>query len=438
MADLSRRDVFKLGAAGALGLAAMSGAKPATAADELMFKPEDGASLRVLRWSQFVQGDWDLWQANTKKFTEATGVAVRVDREGWPDLPPKSAVAASVGAGPDIIIDFFDDAQLYPDKLLDVSDLATHLGDKYGGWYDVCPKYATHDGRWIALPLGASGACIVHRTSWIKAAGFDSIPRDMDGFLKLCQAMKANGHPAGMALGNAIGDGAWTYWLVWAFGGKLVDENNKVAINSPETIRALEYARELYDSFIPGTLSWLDPNNNKVFLDGQIGLTNNGISIYYAAKNAKDEKLRAMAEDINHANFPVGPVGRPTELHLYSQAMVFKYCKYPNAAKAYLEFMWDKPQYEPWQSAAIGYVTQPLKAYEQNAVWSSDPKNLPYRDVLKNMLPHGYAGTLGPASAGAMNDYVMQNMVAAAGSGAKTPQQAAADAETRLKRFYQG
>jgi multiple sugar transport system substrate-binding protein len=116
--------------------------------------------------------------------------------------------------------------------------------------------------------------------------------------------------------------------------------------------------------------------------------------------------------------------------------MAFKYTKYPNAAKAYLQFMWEKEQYEPWQTAAIGYVTQPLIAYEQNKVWSTDPKNLPYRDVLKNMLWHGYSGKLGYSSAAAMNDYIVQNMVASAASGAKSPQDAIAEAEKRLNRFY--
>ena len=74
-------------------------------------------------------------------------------------------------------------------------------------------------------------------------------------------------------------------------------------LDSPETLKALEYAKELYANFIPGTLSWLDPNNNKAFLDGQISLTNNGISIYYAAKNSPDPKLKEMAADINHANY---------------------------------------------------------------------------------------------------------------------------------------
>ena len=54
--------------------------------------------------------------------------------------------------------------------------------------------------------------------------------------------------------------------------------------------------------------------------------------------------------------------------------MIFKYTKYPNAAKEYLRFMMEKEQYEPWQQASIGYVSQPLAAYEENPIWTSDPE----------------------------------------------------------------
>ena len=66
-----------------------------------------------------------------------TGVEVRVDAEGWEDVRPKAAVAANVGSGPDIIISTMEDAHQYPDKLVDVTDVANYLGAKYGGWYDV-------------------------------------------------------------------------------------------------------------------------------------------------------------------------------------------------------------------------------------------------------------------------------------------------------------
>ena len=401
------------------------------------FKPEKGAKLRVLRWSRFVQGDIDAYMANVKRFIEKTGIEVRVDNEGWEDVRPKAAVAANTGAGPDIILSTNDDANLYPDKLLDVTDLAEYLGKKYGGWYPAGEAFMRPDGKkWIGLPLGAAGSLIVYRESLVKAAGFDTFPKDTDGFLKLYKALKEKGTPGGMALGNATGDSVWTNWLVWAFGGKLVDTSNKVVIDSPETLKALEYAKELYANFIPGTLSWLDPNNNKAFLDGQIAVTNNGISIYYAAKNSQDPKVKEMASDINHAVFPIGPVGVATESHLFFNQMVMKYTKYPQAAKEFLRFMMEQEQFDPWLQGAGGYVAQPLRAYEKSAIWTADPKNTPYRDSVKNLRPAGYAGKLGYASAGAAADFIIPNMVAEAASGSKTPKEAAERAQKRAERYY--
>lgn len=400
-------------------------------------QPEKGAQLRVLRWKRFVQGDEDVYMANAKKFTDKYGIPVRVDNEGWEDVRPKAAVAANTGAGPDIILSTNDDANLYPDKLVDVTDVAEYLGRKYGGWYPVSYQYLRPDGkRWIGVPLGAAGNALVYRTSMLKAAGFNSVPKDLDGFLRMMKALKDKGTPGGFALGNATGDGnTWTHWLVWAHGGKLVNEKNEVVIDSPETIRALEYGRELYGTFVPGTLSWLDPNNNKAFLDGQISITSNGISIYYAAKNATDPKVKELEGDINHSNFPIGPVGRPTEFNLFFNQLIYRYTKYPKAAKEFLRFMMEEEQISPWVTASIGYVTPALTVYEKHKVWS-DPKAVPYRDAMKIMLPSGYAGKMGYASAGALADFIIVNMVAEAAAGQNSPKDAAARAQKRAERYY--
>lgn len=441
MNDFNRRR-FLEGTAGVATTAALGGTAaiwaPAVHAQAVpAYKPEKGAKLRVLRWSRFVQGDIDAYMANVKKFTEKTGIEVRVDNEGWEDVRPKAAVAANTGAGPDIILSTNDDANLYPDKLLDVTDLAEYLGKKYGGWYPAVEAYLKPDGKkWIGLGLGAAGSYIVYRQSHVKAAGFDSFPKDTTGFLALMKALKEKGTPGGMALGNATGDGLWCNWLIWSHGGMLVDKDNKVVIDSAETLRALEYGKELYATFIPGTLSWLDPNNNKAFLDGQVSLTNNGISIYYAAKNSKDDKVKELVADIQHSAFPIGPVGVPTESHLFFNQMIMKYTKYPQAAKEFLRFMMEQEQFDPWLTGAGGYIAQPLRAYEKTAIWTVDPKHTPYRDGVKSMRPAGYAGKLGYASAGAGADFIVVNMVAEAVSGSKTPKEAMERAQKRAERYY--
>ena len=208
-------------------------------------------------------------------------------------------------------------------------------------------------------------------------------------------------------------------------------------INSPRPIKALEYAKELYETFVPGTLSWLDPNNNKAFLDGQISLTNNGISVYYAAKNSQDPKVKEMAEDINHASLPIGPVGKPTEFQLFFNQMIFKYTKFPKAAKAFLALHDGSRAVRPVACRRRSATSrQPLRDYEKNPIWTVDPKHMPYRDSMKNMLPSGHAGQMGYASAGALADFIVVNMVAEAASGRRSPQEAAERAQKRAERYY--
>jgi multiple sugar transport system substrate-binding protein len=65
---------------------------------------EKGASLRMLRPVRFVQPDEDVFRANAKRFTDKTGVEVKLDFVGWEDINQQTAVTSNSGAGPDIII----------------------------------------------------------------------------------------------------------------------------------------------------------------------------------------------------------------------------------------------------------------------------------------------------------------------------------------------
>lgn len=437
----TRRDTIKLGAgvgaATLLGSTALRAEIPVADATPPDLPIEDGAELRVLRPAKFVDGDEVLFMQNTEAFTAATGVPVRIDVESWEDLRPKTAVAANVGQGPDVVLAWSDDPHKFTDSTLDLTDVATYLGEKYGGWYPLAERMGTSDGRWIAMPIGASGGRVVYRQSMLNEVGYDAVPEDVDGFLEMNQKLHAAGKPGGLALGNAVGDAnAWCHWLVWAFGGAMVDEEDNVIINSPETIEALNYAKALYATFIPGTLSWLDASNNKAYLDGQVSWTQNGISIYYAAKNSEDERIKAIAEDTFHARMPIGAVGRPTERCLMVNSMVFNFTPYPNAAKRYLQFMMESEQYDPWLQASIGYWGHPLKAYENSAIWSVDPKHEAYKSVIADSLWDGYKGSVGEASAAVLSDFVMVQMVASVCADQATPEEAAAEAERRARRYY--
>src|SRR3989442_14584182 len=88
------------------------------------------------------------------------------------------------------------------------------------------------------------------RISALKTAGFSKFPATTGEFLVFAKATKKNNTPGGMALGHATGDAnCWVHWCLWAHGGNVVDAKDKVILNSPETEKALTYAKQLYESF---------------------------------------------------------------------------------------------------------------------------------------------------------------------------------------------
>ena len=135
---------------------------------------------------------------------------------------------------------------------------------------------------------------------------------------------------------------------------------------------------------ISGTAAWNDASNNKAFLAGEINWTDNGISIYVAAK--KDPTKNDIAKDMDHAVWPVGPVGKPTELHLMYPIMAMTHTKYPQACKALMAFMLEADQFNKWLEASQGYLTHCLNAYDKNPIWTADPKNTIFGEAGKRTL----------------------------------------------------
>jgi multiple sugar transport system substrate-binding protein len=301
------------------------------------------------------------------------------------------------------------------------------LGEKFG-------KRAKTN-NWIGLPMGGSGGPLVYRASALKEAGFDKVPTTHADLLKLCQQLQKIKKPAGFALGNAVGDAnGFANWMLWSHGGALVDDDGKVILNSKETVNALNFVKELYPTFIPGTMSWNDISNNRAYASNELFFTANGVSMYFALKN--DPATKAIADDTEHALLVKGVANTAPMSATVLNGMVFKHTKYPNAAKAYLTFMMEAEQYDPWLTGCLGYWSHPLNAYDKSKVWESDPKIALYRSTMNNRFWSGYKGPITQAAGTVTAEYILVQMFASVASGQATPAEAAKEAERRTRRYY--
>jgi multiple sugar transport system substrate-binding protein len=146
--------------------------------------------------------------------------------------------------------------------------------------------------------------------------------------------------------------------------------------------------------------------------------------------------MKEIADDIRTTNMPIGPVGEAVELHQTTSISIFDHTPYPQAALAYLQFMYQPERMNAWITGASAYCCQALKGFADNPVWTSNPIHAPYAKASETLRPNGYAGPLGYASAGVMADYVLVDMFAAAVTGQATTEDAVANAAKRANRYY--
>ena len=246
---ISRRDLLMTGA-GLAGAAALPGLTvPAFAQGAAMpeFKPEPGASLRMLRWSPFVMRARKMRGSPTPRSSPRPPASRCASTRKAGKTSARRPRSPPMWAPAGIVWVWFDDAQQYPDKLLDVTPLANGLAAKYGGWYEAPALYTKKDGKFIRPAARHHRQCRGVSRQLDEGSRVQRIPEGHQGVPGDGQGPEGQDHPMGFTLGHGVGDGNnFCHWVLWSHGGKMVDDNAKVVINSPETVAALRYVAELY------------------------------------------------------------------------------------------------------------------------------------------------------------------------------------------------
>ncbi|MBS0642835.1 MAG: extracellular solute-binding protein [Proteobacteria bacterium] len=397
------------------------------------FTPEKGAQLLLLRPTVIQPGEGDALAANIAAFSAATGVSVQTETYPPEDIPGRNVLYLANTAGADVCWAPGGTAHLVNDRMINVSEITDYLASKYGPWTPLARDYGMQYGRWFNVPATITGVPMAYRVSWLRQAGFESFPKTTDELVRLCQALKRIGHPAGFALGRSFTEGnCFAYWLLWAFGGQVANESNRPALESDRTLAAIEYLRQLYPNLAPGILGWKDGSGSAAFLAGECGLTNATAALYTQAKRTTP----AIAADMAFAPMPIGPVGMPTAMARVDSMMIYRYEKYPQASKALITFLMEAPQYPKLVTGAAGFVTPVLQGFGNNPLFQSDPKLTWFATAGQDARPLCWPQAANQGAAQVFAYFVVQEMFAAAGSGQAEPRVAMRRAQQQVERFY--
>ncbi|MHB1004853.1 MAG: ABC transporter substrate-binding protein [Chloroflexota bacterium] len=401
-----------------------------------------GVALNFLTWANFVPASDEVLKSLSDDWGKRSGATVKIEIISQNDLQAKSTAAVQAGAGPDLIMMRHNWPHLYEAGLVDVSDIAEDLGKQYGGYYPDQIANNKVKGTWRSVPFNGLPNAVVYRADVVKAVtGSEAFPDTYDDLLKVgTEIKKAKKMAFGQAHGHAINDAnSCAYADLWAFGGKEVLEDGKtVALNSPETLASVDWKVKAWKpAFDDSGLGWDDSSNNRAYLAEEIWATNNGASIYLAARDDttdNKDKMHQLASVSAHSANPKGPGGR-FHYHVTNCMAVLNYSKNVPAAKEYIKYLMSKDVYHKWLVATKGFHTGPTKFWENDSVWDIDPKMKIFHDIGQYGRVPGYAAAPSKQASEAMSKFIIVDMFAKALSGSSS-KDAIAWAESELKKIY--
>ncbi|MFZ3576967.1 ABC transporter substrate-binding protein [Virgibacillus sp. DJP39] len=215
--------------------------------------------------------------------------------------------------------------------------------------------------------------------------------------------------------------------FIASYGGQIIDEENNVVANSPETIKAIKKMQEIVGSdFVPDNiLNFMETETETAFIEGKSVFARNWP---YMQASAADESRSKVAGNVEITTLPKGDAGSASTLGGW-MTMINRYSENQQAAWEFVKFMTGP---EGQKITAIEGGSAPtLKAlYDDEEIKEASPlfANPEFVKVLESAVPRPITPIYPVISD------ILQIELSKALAGEQTAEEAAKNMQTKIEK----
>jgi multiple sugar transport system substrate-binding protein len=453
--DLTRRTFLLSSGLVAVGgaLAACSGKNPAGApaapsepAPSTTFaEPSSKLSgdLRILLWSHFVPSHDKWFDPFAKDWGKKVGVNVTVDHIDNTQIPARIAAEIQAGQGHDLI-QYIATLSQYEPSVVDMTDVTQEASKRHGTQLDLCRKssFNPNTNKFYAYSPGWVPDPGDYRKSLWEAADMPDGPASWDDLLAGGTKIKqTKGVQLGVGLSQEIDSNMAGRALMWSFGASEQDANERVVLNSPETVAAVEFMAKLFkQSMTNEVFAWTPASNNQGLIAGKLSYILNSISAWRTAQGVNP----SVANDIFFVPALKGPTAALAAQHVMYNWITPKHAKNVDAAKEFLLHYTANFASATWASKLYDFPAWSPLVPKLDTWLAKDPFGAKPADKLAFLSKAtdwstniGHPGPANPAIGEVFGTFVIPTMFARAARGEATPAQAVADAEKQVTMIFE-
>lgn len=425
------------------GTKAPGGGMPATVFKEPSTKLK--GSLSILLWSHFVPSADTWFDKYAKDWGKKVGVDVRVDHINVGDVPAQIASEIQAGQGHDLLQYIATLSQFEP-GVLNLKDVNDECNKRHGEQLAISKQssYNPNTDVYYALAPGwAPDPGDYRKTLWTPV-GFDSGPSTWDDLLKGgTEIKKSKGIQLGLGMSQEIDSNMVAHALMWSYGGSVQDTHEKVVLNSPETVAAVEFMKNLFQSAMtPEVFSWNAASNNQGLIAGKMSYILNSISAYRTAQQVSPK----VAKDVFFTTALKGPKAALAAQHALYNWIVPKKSGNPDAAKEFLLAYTDNFGSATYASKLYDFpswasLSPELPSWLKKDPFGSDPVDkLSFfggtEEAAKWSASIGHPGPSSPAIGEIIGTFLIPNMYARAARGDQTPAESVKSTHDQVEKVF--
>jgi len=264
----------------------------------------------------------------------------------------------------------------------------TDIVQELDGLYQFVPIHRDkmfYQSEYWAVPVFALSYNFWYRKDLFSAAGLKP-PETWDDVVA---AAKALNDPANQRWGISLPTGETMYGeqvadsLMLGCGGNIMEKGNKLAVNSPETMKALDYYRELAKYTPPDSGNYTWPEAGIAFAQGKTAMliTFNAVLDYASVAENKPENL-GIVKMPHCQGADAKTVSYTLDLNVITKDPVKR-----EAVHKWLLFMFDPKNYGEWAAEFEPGLFLPItKAGLDSESYWAHPMVAPYKDQVHTAM----------------------------------------------------
>lgn len=241
----------------------------------------------------------------------------------------------------------------------------------------------TYNGKQWAMPNYTDAGVFFYRSDIVEQP-----PKTWDELIEMAGKYQGEkGTEFGYIMQAAQYEGLITNAIeyITSYGGKVIDEDNNVIVDSPETVKGIKKMQKIVNSnFVPSNiLNFKEVETETAYIEGKSVFARNWP---YMQASAADEERSKIVGNSKITTLPAGDEGSASSLGGW-MAMINRYSEHPEAAWEFVKFL-TGPEGQKI-TAVNGGRAPTLKAlYDDAEIKEASPlfANPEFKKVLENAV----------------------------------------------------